>query len=130
MFYQFGAESAHRCIFLPRIAVRHDNRYRKAGALAGEGEALAVIAPRRRNEAFDVRLAAEEGGDIGKAAANLESARRLAVLVLDDGLGADPLAQQRPGNGRRRTERLEHELMRLRQLLETEHRERSRAPAR
>ena len=122
VFDQLRAERAHRGVLLARIAVRDDNRHREAGAPSGEGEALAVIAARRRDQAFRLRRAAHERVYIGEAAANLERAGRLVVLVLDHNLGADPFAKQRPGKSRRRPQRPLHDLMRPPQLIETEHR--------
>ena len=123
---ELRSERPHGGVLLPRIAVRHDDRDREAETPPGEGEALAVIAARRRDEALGRRLAAHERVDIGQAAAHLEGARRLMVLVLDDDLGAEARRKQRPGEGRRRTQGPQHDLMRLPRLVETEHRPRLR----
>ena len=69
---------------------------------AGEGEALAVIAARRRNEARAPGLASAQRVDIGEPAAHLEGAGRQMVLVLDHDLGAEPLGEKRPADRRRR----------------------------
>ena len=46
---ELGAERAHRRVLLGRIAARHEDAHREPGARAGEGEALAVVAARRRD---------------------------------------------------------------------------------
>ena len=58
VFDKLGAERPHRGVLLARIAVRDDNGDREAEAPPGEGEALAVIAAGRRDQALRLRLAA------------------------------------------------------------------------
>ena len=100
-----GAERAHRGVLLGGVAPRDDDGDRKPEAPPGEGEALAVIAARRRNQSGGVRRATAKLVDESQAAAHLEGAGRLMVLVLDDDLGAEPAREQRPGEGRRRAQR-------------------------
>ena len=102
VFDEFGAETAHRRVLLGRIAMRYDDRGRQSGALRGESERLAVIAARRRDDAFDMRPFAFEPLHVEEASAQLESADRRVIFVLDEDLGADTRAQQRPRILRRR----------------------------
>ena len=122
-FDQFGAERAHGGVLLARIALRREDRHLKAGAPPGEGETLAMIAARRRNEPARRRLALDQRVDISEAAAHLEGAGRQVVLVLDHDLGAEPLVEQRPVQRRRRAQGAEHDFVRPTYLLQTEHRE-------
>ena len=88
--------------FSGRIAMRYDDRGRQSGALRGESQRLAVIAARRRDDAFDMRPFAFQPLDVEEASAQLESADRRVIFVFDEDLGADPRAQQRPRILRRR----------------------------
>src|SRR5208283_4200348 len=82
--------------------MRYDDRGRQSGALRGESERLAVIAARRRDDAFEMRPFAFEPLDVDEAAAQLEGADRRMIFVFDEDLGADTGAQQRPRILRRR----------------------------
>ena len=119
---ELGAERAHGGVLLARIALRREDRHLQAGAPPGEGEALAVIAARRRDEAPRLRLAPHERVDISEPAAHLEGARRLVVLVLHHDLGLKPLGEERPGKSRRRAQGPEHDLVRPAHFLKREHR--------
>src|SRR5262249_34587449 len=93
-----------------------------AVATPGKGDALAVIAPRCRDQARRVGALAFQAIDIGEPAADLEGSDRRMVLMLDGDGRAEPLRQQRPGMGSRRRHRLPHPLMRLFEFPEIKHR--------
>ncbi len=116
---ELGAERAHRRVLLARIAARNIDAHREPGARAGEGEALAVVAARRRDDAFGVRVAPLQRVDEGQPAAHLEGAGRIVVLVLDHRLGAEPPGDQRPGDRRRRRQRRADDRLSAPQLVET-----------
>ena len=80
----------------------------------GEGDALAVIAAGRRDDAGDAPAAGRfRRSHVDEAAAHLEGADRRVVLVLDPDLGARALAEQRPAILRRRRHDRMHEGGRL-----------------
>src|SRR5262245_63210730 len=84
---QLGTERAHRSVLLHAVAMGHDDR-RADSVLAGaESDGLPVVASRCRHDAlvyFQLRK-------IHEAAAQLESADRRVVLVLQPHLGPDML---------------------------------------
>src|SRR5271166_6202138 len=90
-------------------------------AAASEGEALAVIAPRRGNQAGCGWPLPLQPVDIDEPAAHLEGAGRCVVLVLDDDAGAEPLRQLRPDMRRRRRHRFAYDFVRALQLTEIKH---------
>ena len=102
MLDQLRAERPHGGVLLTRVATRRDGGDSEVQAPPGEREALSVIAARRRDQARDPRLAAQERLHVGQATAHLERADRLMVFVLDDDFGAEARREQRPGDGRRR----------------------------
>ncbi len=55
VLHQLRPEGAHGGVLLHRIALRHHHGDGQAGAARGEGQALAVIAARRRDDAADLR---------------------------------------------------------------------------
>ena len=118
---EVGAERAHGGVLLRGIPLRHDDGDRKAEPPPGEGEALTVIAARRGNQPRGVRRAPAEPVDERHSAAHLEGAGGMMVFVLDDDLGAEPAREQRPGERRRRAQRLPHDFVRVAQFVEAEH---------
>ncbi len=102
------AVGAHRRVLLNRIADRREDDWLDAGARGREGEALAVVAARGGDERAGLRRAPLELIDVGKAAAHLEGAGRVVVLVFDDDLSSEPTREQRPSDGGRRRKHLAH----------------------
>jgi hypothetical protein len=93
---QLGAERAHRGE-LDRVRVlRHADRARDAEERARVGDRLAVVARRGRDQAAPPLLLAELRDEVD-AAANLEGADRLVVLVLDPDLGPSSSSSPRTG---------------------------------
>ena len=97
------AERAHREVLFAAVAVRHDDRRRETQPGSGIGNALAVIAAGRGDDAPHVRFGTTQIVEIDETAAQFEGADRRVVLVLDPDLGTDPLSEQRPAilRGRR-----------------------------
>ena len=65
---QLGAEAAHGGVLLAAVAVRHEDHDRHAERPAGVGEALAVVAARRRDDACDVRPLAPQAIEVDESA--------------------------------------------------------------
>jgi hypothetical protein len=82
------AERANGRRLLGIVPHRHDHRARHALALAGEGDRLTVIAGGRGDDAST--LVGREIGYQVQAAANLEGAGRVVVLVLDEDVETGP----------------------------------------
>ena len=106
--HQLAAEGFHRRVLLGRIAFGHDDDCWHAVARRGKRDRLAVIAAGRGDQAFQSAVGAAQRVDINQATAGLERSGRRVVLVLDDDVGADAMAQQRPGIGRRRQHEAAH----------------------
>ena len=90
----FGAERAHRGGLVGVVADRHDDAAANAVETAGQRDGLTVIAGARADDAAPLLLVAHLRDEI-QAAANLERAGRIVVLVLDPRRAADPLVEQR-----------------------------------
>ena len=111
---ELGTERAHRGE-LDRVRPLGDADARlEAEEARRVGDRLAVVARRGGDQAAAPLLLAQLRDEVD-AAANLEGADRLVVLVLDPDLGADELAQRGVAVERRRaqmrrdaTPRLEH----------------------
>src|SRR5260370_36188721 len=95
-FEEGGAEPAHRPVLPGIVALGHDDRRSEAERGGGIGDALAVIASRRGDDARYVGPAAPQIVELDHAAAHLEGAGRGMVLVLDPDLVADPAPPERP----------------------------------
>ena len=98
---QGGSECAYRSVLVRIVAERHDHHARNAVHAGGERDRLPVIAGARRNHATYALIRRQRRDEI-EAAADLEGARRIVVLVFD--LEFEPRfgSQQRmPHQGRR-----------------------------
>ena len=93
---EIRAERLHRRVLVARVALRHDDRAAHAMPARGEGEALAVVAARRADDAGERGVARLERRQQVEAAAHLERAGRRVVLVLDPDLAARAAREQRP----------------------------------
>ena len=90
---EVGPKGTHGAVLLDRISVRHIDRHRHAITVCRVGEALAMIARRRRDQSDRARTFAVEAIDIDQPAPDLEGAGRRVVLMLDDRSCAKPLGQ-------------------------------------
>src|SRR5262249_44449295 len=88
---ELAALGAHGRILLAAVALRHHDDRAKTDTAAGEGDALAMVAAGRRDDASDLGFAPLELGHVDETAADLEGAKRRVVLVLDPDLAARPL---------------------------------------
>jgi hypothetical protein len=102
MLDQLCAEALHGSVLVRAIADGHDDRDLDSDRSPGERQALAVVAPRGRDDAFDPRPLAAQPFGVDEATADLERSGRCVVLVLHPHLGADVARQQRPDVLRRR----------------------------
>ena len=91
---QLGAEGLHGSVLLARVAARHEDRARNAGARRGQRDRLAMVAARRGDDAIELRPLRLRRVEIDDAAAHLEGADGRMVLVLDPHLRARTLGQQ------------------------------------
>jgi len=76
--------------------VRHNDHGAQFGTRGGKGDALTMIAPRRRYHTADVWLSLFKFVHVHQAAAYFERAYGLVILVFNPNLGAGPLAGQGP----------------------------------
>ena len=91
MFDELGSECPHRGILLDRVPVWNDDDDRHLEVPAGEGKALAVIAPGRAYDPLYLGALAIQALNVGKPASHLECPDRRVVLVLDHHFDAEPL---------------------------------------
>ena len=103
--HELAAERSHRRVLAGGVALRHHEGRLEAEPGRGEGNALAVIAPGGGGHARDRAVPAQVVHE-NEPAPHLEGTDRRVVLVLDPDFGAGALCQQRPGDLRRRVERL------------------------
>src|SRR5262245_60532318 len=102
MLNELGAECAHRCVFLNRVAVRHYDGYSNAGVLSGESQRLAVVTARGGHDPLHLRPRALESVKIDNAATQLEGAYGRVVLVFHYDFHTGQGLEQRPSILRRR----------------------------
>src|SRR4051812_32343789 len=122
MLDEFGAQRLHGAILLDRIAARHQDRHGHAVTARGEGQALAMIAARRRDQSRGAGALAPHPVDIDQSAAHLEGCGRRVVLMLDDHACTEAFRQQRPRMRRRRLHRRSDHGMGALELSEIKHR--------
>src|SRR5581483_4191477 len=103
VFDQLRAQRAHRRVLLGIVAERHDDRARYPFALTRERNRLPVIA-RRRGDDADAAFLGRQAANQVEAAAHLDRAGRVVVLVLDADVEAEFLVEQRMAQQRRRLE--------------------------
>ena len=106
VFHQVHAQCAHGRVLLHRIAVRHDDGAGHAMASRGPADALAVVAARGADDLVRQLTPLRQLVEVRQAAADLERAHRVVVLVLEPALRAEALAQQAPAVLRRGLELL------------------------
>ena len=99
-FEELRAVGAHGGVLLRVVAHRHHDGAADALALARERDRLAVVAGGRRDDA--AALARAQRGDQVHAAADLEGAGRIVVLVLDEDIEPRLAREQRMAHERRR----------------------------
>src|SRR5262249_56192261 len=106
MLDELGAECAHRCVFLSRVAVRHYDRHSNAGVRSGESQRLAVVTARGGHDPSHLRPRALESVKIHNAATQLKGTYGRVVLVFHYDFDTGEGLEQRPSIlGRRRDDR-------------------------
>src|SRR4030095_11748191 len=96
MLDEHGAECAHRCVFLSRVAVGRSDGHSTAGVRSGESQRLAVVTARGGHDPLHLRPRVLESVKIDNAAAQLEGTYGRVVLVLHYDFHAGLRLEQRP----------------------------------
>ena len=94
--HHLGAPGTHGRILVLRVAARHQHGHRQAVPRCRERHALAVVATCSSDQSR-TGLAGRKVLHQIQATAHLEGAGGCVVFMLDPDPGAQPLAQQRPG---------------------------------
>src|SRR5437764_10884365 len=98
MLDQFGAERAHRVIFLAAVAVRNDDHGFQSELRCRESDRLTVISAGRRDNTCDVRMRSPQPIHVHDPAAYLKSPDRSVILMFDPQITAGFAGQERPAN--------------------------------
>ena len=99
---ELRALRGHRAIFLFAVAMGNHDQGLQSMQSRSHSHALTMVASRGRNNTFEPRLRLLQPVHVDQCAAQLERSNRGVILVLQPGLGPEPLIQQRPGVLRRR----------------------------
>ena len=108
---EIGTLRAHGGIFLGAVSLRHDDVRRHVEPARRQRHRLAVIAARRRDQAPYVDRSAKQFRGIHHRSTRLEGSDGSVVLMFHPHFGAQPLAQQRPDDLRRRRHHGIHQLL-------------------
>lgn len=104
--HQLSAEPAHGGVLLGAVALGYDDHDPEPCPYAREGQRLAMVASRRRDDAAHLGTLTQRPVHVHEPAAHLERPRRGLVLVLQPHGRVELGAQQGSRVGRCRSERL------------------------
>src|SRR5258708_25301103 len=102
---QFSAESAHRCVLLKTVAVRHHNDGTQPIATGRKRDALTVIAAGCCDNSERRGSAAQQIVNVDQPATQLERANGSVIFVLYPDLATAARRERWPANFRRRPHR-------------------------
>ena len=89
---EIDPQGAHGGVFLPAVAVRHDYGGRESESACRKADGLAVISTGGADDPCRPGRRSRQMVEIDQAAANLESAKRRVVFVLDPDFGPERFA--------------------------------------
>ena len=111
VFHQFDPLGQHGAILLFAVAVGNDNDRLQTQKPRSHAHTLAMISARGRHHASQASLCLLEPVKIHERSPQFERSHRRMILMLDPGLGSQPVVDERPTVlGRRRHGAIDHGL--------------------